>query len=76
MEVTCETMAVLGGTLANAGVCPITSEETLNPESVRYGHSLINLIIFVKHIICPARVRMTTFSMQGCTIPDAQLWHV
>ena len=71
MEVTCETMAVLGGTLANAGVCPITSEETLNPESVRHGQSLINLIIFVKHIICPA-----TFSLQGCTIPDAQLWHV
>ena len=35
MEVTCETMAVLGATLANAGVCPITAEETLKPESVR-----------------------------------------
>ena len=45
MEVTCETMAVLGGTLANAGVCPITSEETLKPESVRYGPSFINFKI-------------------------------
>ena len=35
MEVTCETTAVLGATLANAGVCPITGEETLKPESVR-----------------------------------------
>ena len=35
MEVTCETMAVLGATLANAGVCPITADETLKPESVR-----------------------------------------
>ena len=42
-EVTCETMAVMGGTLANAGVCPITSEETLKPESVRY----------VKNFRCP-----------------------
>ncbi len=42
MEVNCETSAVLGATLANGGVCPITGEEALKPDSVRDVLSLMH----------------------------------
>ena len=42
MEVNCETLAVMGATLANGGVCPITSEAALGPEAVRDVLSLMH----------------------------------
>jgi glutaminase len=42
MEVNCETMAVMGATLANGGVCPTTSKVALNPSSVRDVLSLMH----------------------------------
>ena len=42
MEVNCETLAVMGSTLANGGVCPITSEAALGPEAVRDVLSLMH----------------------------------
>ena len=42
MEVNCEAAAVLGATLANGGVCPITGEEALKPDSVRDVLSLMH----------------------------------
>ena len=42
MEVNCESISVLGATLANAGVCPITNEEVLKPEAVRDVLSLMH----------------------------------
>ena len=42
MEVNCETIAVMGATLANGGVCPITSEAALGPEAVRDVLSLMH----------------------------------
>ena len=35
MEVTTESLAVMGATLANGGICPTTAHKVLNPESVR-----------------------------------------
>ena len=42
MEVHCDTLAVMGATLANGGVCPVTREATLAPEAVRDVLSLMH----------------------------------
>eukprot|EP00095_Tigriopus_kingsejongensis_P012686 maker-scaffold22_size673200-snap-gene-4.21 protein:Tk12686 transcript:maker-scaffold22_size673200-snap-gene-4.21-mRNA-1 annotation:"hypothetical protein DAPPUDRAFT_320441" len=42
MEVNCDSIAVMGASLANGGVCPITNEEVLKPESVRDVLSLMH----------------------------------
>ena len=45
MEVNCESIAVMGATLASGGVCPTTTEEVLNPEAVRDVLSLMHRYI-------------------------------
>lgn len=42
MEVNCDTLAVMGATLANGGVCPTTGETALNPGAVRDVLSLMH----------------------------------
>jgi len=42
MEVTCETLCVMGATLANGGECPITGKEVLKPDAVRDVLSLMH----------------------------------
>ncbi|XP_070169241.1 glutaminase kidney isoform, mitochondrial isoform X6 [Polyergus mexicanus] len=42
MEGNCETMAVMAATLANGGICPITEEKVLKPDSVRDVLSLMH----------------------------------
>ncbi|XP_014211267.1 glutaminase liver isoform, mitochondrial isoform X2 [Copidosoma floridanum] len=42
MEANCETMAVMAATLANGGICPITEEKVLRPDSVRDVLSLMH----------------------------------
>ena len=42
MEVNCETLAVMGASLANGGVCPTTADPALNPEAVRDVLSLMH----------------------------------
>ena len=41
LEVTSESLSVLGATLANGGICPITGENVLNPCAVRDTLSLM-----------------------------------
>merc|ERR1712045_282474 len=42
MEENCETLAVMGATLANGGMCPTTGEVALNPGAVRDALSLMH----------------------------------
>lgn len=42
MEVNCETLAVMGATLANGGECPITNEPVISPSNVRDVLSLMH----------------------------------
>ena len=42
MEVNCETLAVMGATLANGGMCPTTGEVALSPSAVRDALSLMH----------------------------------
>ncbi|XP_058798525.1 glutaminase liver isoform, mitochondrial isoform X6 [Phymastichus coffea] len=42
MESNCEAMAVMAATLANGGICPITEEKVLKPDSVRDVLSLMH----------------------------------
>ena len=41
MEITSETLAVMGASLANGGICPPTGEKVLNSESIRNILSLM-----------------------------------
>ena len=54
LQVTCETVAVIGATLANGGVAPITGEKVLKPDAGLW-HFLhfVNFIVlsfFLNHI--------------------------
>ncbi|XP_015111200.1 glutaminase liver isoform, mitochondrial isoform X1 [Diachasma alloeum] len=42
MESNCDAMAVMAATLANGGICPITEEKVLRPDSVRDVLSLMH----------------------------------
>lgn len=42
MEANCDTMAIMAATLANGGICPITEEKVLKPDSVRDVLSLMH----------------------------------
>ena len=42
MEANCETMAVMAATLPNGGICPVTEEKVLKPDSVRDVLSLMH----------------------------------
>jgi len=42
MEADCENVAVMAATLANGGICPVTEEKVLRPESVRDVLSLMH----------------------------------
>ena len=49
MEVTCETVAVIGATLANGGVAPITGEKVMKPDAVRDVLSLLHSCGFYEY---------------------------
>ena len=42
MEVNCESLAVMGATMANGGRCPTTGKDALHPASVRDALSLMH----------------------------------
>ena len=42
LEVNCDTLAVMGATLANGGECPITGEAALSPGTIRDVLSLMH----------------------------------
>lgn len=42
MEANCEIMSIMAATLANGGICPITDEKVLRPDSVRNVLSLMH----------------------------------
>ena len=49
MEVNCESMAVIGATLANGGTCPTTQEQIIKPEHVRDVLSLLHSCGFYEY---------------------------
>ena len=49
MEVNCESLAVIGATLANGGVCPITLERVIKPDPVRDVLSLLHSCGFYEY---------------------------
>lgn len=42
MEANCDIMSIMAATLANGGICPITDEKVLRPDSVRNVLSLMH----------------------------------
>lgn len=42
METNCDTVSVMAATLANGGICPLSEEKVLSPESVRDVLSLMH----------------------------------
>lgn len=42
MEITCDSLAVVGASLANGGVCPLTGEQVLGAAAVRDALSLMH----------------------------------
>ena len=49
MEVNCEALAVIGATLANGGVCPISLERVIKPDAVRDVLSLLHSCGFYEY---------------------------
>jgi glutaminase len=49
MEVNCESMAVIGATLANGGNCPTTLDPIVKPEAVRDVLSLLHSCGFYEY---------------------------
>ena len=49
MEVNCESMAVIGATLANGGTCPTTLDSIIKPEHVRDVLSLLHSCGFYEY---------------------------